>query len=68
MTADTITEDIVANLEEEIYDIDRCLIDLLTDIREGDITPANAAQTYGKIASRIVRLGEIYATATNTNQ
>jgi hypothetical protein len=68
MTADTITEDIVANLEEEIHDIDRCLIDLLVDIRESDITPAEAAQTYNKIASSIARLAELYATPTNTNQ
>jgi hypothetical protein len=68
MTADNITEDLVEAIAWEIAEIQAELHQLQEDIHDSEITPDKAAETLADIVATIARLGELYATPTNSNQ
>ena len=66
MTADNITEDLVEAISWEIAEMQAELHELREGIHDSEITPDKAAETLADIVATIARIGELYATPTDT--
>ena len=58
MTAETITERAMEDFSTTLWAIANAAVDLSTDISVGDITPAEAAETFNKIVNDLEKLLE----------